>query len=135
MEYGLTETLVDALQAERLLHLTALRGREWLGPRPAPPMPVPVWESLLSAARASNRRLHERKKMEAGSYYARRHLALEQERRIRREQLEERKRTAEERGAKTNVLRLFDDQLRHSNARFDQRLKSLDEGREVLSNT
>lgn len=68
--------LLDAEQAEHLLHVTIEQGQEWDATVPAPAMPMQVWDALMSEARLRNRRLREAEVRENGALFVRRLKAL-----------------------------------------------------------
>jgi hypothetical protein len=68
--------LLDAEQAEHLLHVTIEQGQEWHATVPAPAMPMQVWDALMSEARLRNRRLREAEVRENGALFVRRLKAL-----------------------------------------------------------
>jgi hypothetical protein len=116
--------------SERLLYLVTEQGEEWKGTAPAPASDKAAIEAMSAEGRSRYRRLRESETKENEARYVRRRRVVEADFAHRRDTIQQKLRTAEERGRGEKVLRLFEAQLEKRDAERRVRLADLEEGRE-----
>ena len=123
--------ILDSELGERLLYLTTEHGVEWSSAEHDHPVPRLVWDQLQSEARRRNRELKTRELQENEALYLRRKRVVDAECAHQRDSIEGRLRTARAKGRPDRILKLFEAQLEHAEARHRERLRELDQGRTV----
>jgi hypothetical protein len=114
------------------MHLIAEKSVEWDRPEPAPPVPLDVWNQLVSEARSRNRKLLKEEERENAALYARRRAALTAEHQHDLRVKEARLSTAPARGHK-RIVPAMRGQLEKAEVQFQLRLAELEGTRAVTA--